>query len=48
MKLKITDPEFVNFDISESPIEKYFAKIKGFPEIFKELQDLCKRLFVNI
>ena len=47
-ELKITDPEFVNFDISESPIEKYFIKIKEFPEIFKELQELCKRLFSNI
>ena len=47
-KLKVTDPEFVNFDISESPINEIFPKIDGFPEVLEELQDLCKKLFSSI
>jgi hypothetical protein len=46
-ELKITDPEFVNFDISESPITKHFPKVEK-SEVLSELQDLCKKLFSNI
>lgn len=46
-KLKITNPEFVNFDISESPIAKHFPKVAK-SKVLSELQDLCKRLFSNI
>lgn len=46
-ELKITDPEFVNFDISESPITKHFPKVEK-SKVLSELQDLCKRLFSNI
>ena len=47
-KLEITDPEFVNFDISDSPINKVFPKIDGYPEVLKELQELCRKLFAEI
>ena len=47
-ELKITDPEFVNFDISESPINKIFPNVDNYPEVLKELQELCKKLFSNI
>jgi hypothetical protein len=46
--LKITDSEFVNFDISRSPINKIFAKVDSFPAVLKELQELCKKLFQSI
>ncbi|NHV45296.1 MAG: hypothetical protein HA493_01460 [Candidatus Verstraetearchaeota archaeon] len=44
--LNITNPDFVNFDISHSPIEKTFTKI-GTSSVLKELQDLCKRLLLK-
>jgi len=47
MKLEITDPEFVNFDISDSPIMKRFPKVEKFPKRLNELQDLCKTFFSN-
>jgi hypothetical protein len=47
-RLNITDPEFVNFDMSENPITKRFPKVKSFPKVFHELQDLCKKLFSEV
>jgi len=47
-KLKITDPEFVNFDISDSPINKVFPKIDDYPEVLKELQELSRKFFAEI
>lgn len=54
-KLKITTthdiikykPLFLNFDISKSPITKYFPKVKN-SIILNKLQELCKNLFENI
>jgi hypothetical protein len=45
--LKITDPNFVNFDISESPIAKHFPKTKG-SEGLAKLQELCRSLFKEV
>jgi hypothetical protein len=45
--LKITDPNFVNFDISESPITKWFSKTKDC-EVLNELLELCRSIFKEV
>jgi hypothetical protein len=47
-KLEITDAEFVNFDISNSPINKRFPRVRRGSGCLKELQDLCKTLFSGL
>jgi hypothetical protein len=44
-RLKITDPDFVNFDIRNNPITKWFPKVKKSSKCLEELQVLCKTLF---
>jgi hypothetical protein len=46
-ELKITDPEYVNFDISESTITKYFPRVEK-SMVLGELQDLCRKLFSSL
>jgi hypothetical protein len=47
-RLRITDPVFVNFDISEHPITELFSKVGRHFSTLKELRDLCRALFSSI
>jgi len=46
-KLKITNKDYVNFDISERPIECYFPRVAG-SSVLKELQNLCKKIIFKL